>query len=239
MNPVTGSYRDLLEAFFTAGYVARRFDDFEPDQRHLLLRHDIDMSIARALELAELEHQMGVSSSYFVMITNELYNAFCSENARKLRKIIELGHDVGLHIDLAIYDIDEATYEQVIRREVSLLEQIVDTRVTLVSYHRPATLLQGVDYERIRLPGLICTYEPRYFREIGFCSDSRGGWYHGHPLDHEAVAAGRALQLVTHPIWWTAEGAETARDVLMALVDRVAAETHQHLRDNFKILSDD
>ena len=49
------------------------------------------------------------------------------------------------------------------------------------------------------------TYESKFFKEIGYCSDSRGGWHHGSPLDHAALGEGRALQLLTHAIWWTGE----------------------------------
>ena len=50
------------------------------------------------------------------------------------------------------------------------------------------------------------TYEPKFVKDIGYCSDSRGGWHHGHPLSHSSVKEGKALQLLTHPIWWITKG---------------------------------
>ena len=57
--------------------------------------------------------------------------------------------------------------------------------------------------------------------------DSRGGWFHGHPLEHEAVRERRALQLLTHPIWWVARPGEGAVERL----DRLAREQHQRYRE--------
>ena len=47
--------------------------------------------------------------------------------------------------------------------------------------------------------------QPRFFSEMGYCSDSRGLWRYGHPLNHEAVEKRRSLQLLTHPIWWVSD----------------------------------
>jgi hypothetical protein len=62
---------------------------------------------------------------------------------------------------------------------------------------------------------------------MGYCSDSRGGWHHGEPLVHEAVAAGRALQLLTHPIWWDADAEENP----VSRLDRFMAARYDHLED--------
>ena len=70
----------------------------------------------------------------------------------------------------------------------------------IISLHRPAPELLGYDRP---LGGRAHAYEPRFFRGIAYCSDSRGTFRHGHPLDHPAVAAGQALQLLIHPIWWS------------------------------------
>ena len=55
------------------------------------------------------------------------------------------------------------------------------------------------------LAGRAHAYQPRFFSEIGYCSDSRGAFHHGEPLAQPAIAEGRAMQLLTHPIWWMGE----------------------------------
>lgn len=56
-----------------------------------------------------------------------------------------------------------------------------------------------------------------------YCSDSRGEWHYGEPADHIAVRTGRALQLLTHPIWWVGEAAEPELRLRRYLDQRVRA----------------
>jgi hypothetical protein len=97
--------------------------------------------------------------------------------------------------------------------------------------------MQGRDYQSISLPGFVSAYDKRVFSDIGFVSDSRGGWYHGHPLDHPAVKARRALQLLTHPIWWTSEGSDAnARELLKKYARTSASHMLHSFHRNFRIL---
>ena len=65
-----------------------------------------------------------------------------------------------------------------------------------------------------------------FFSAIGYCSDSRGAWHHGHPLAHQAVAQSRALQLLTHPIWWPS----TVSPGPLPTLDRFVSERDTLLR---------
>ena len=60
----------MLEYLESCGYTSRNFDDAEVGERHMLLRHDLDMSIDAALPIAEIERDMGISATYFVMVRN-------------------------------------------------------------------------------------------------------------------------------------------------------------------------
>lgn len=194
-------YRRLIESLLGRGYKVRGFSDAEPDAPHLILRHDIDLSIDAALPIAEIERELGVSATFFVLLRTEFYNPFSGEGLAGLRRLAALGHDIGLHFDAALYDDEPEALDQAAAAECDALEAFLQRPVTMISFHRPARNLLGYEAP---LAGRRHAYEPRYFSEMGYCSDSRGGWHHGHPLEHEAVAAGRALQLLTHPEWWSA-----------------------------------
>ena len=216
-------YRELVQALLARGYEVRGYADAEPDRRHLILRHDIDMSIEVALELAEVERELGVSAWYFTLLRSELYNPFSARGRAGLRRLVELGHHVGLHFDAALHPEGREALEAACAEECGLLERCLGRPVEMVSLHRPAKLLLGREE---RLAGRLHAYQPRFFSEMGYCSDSRGGWHHGHPLEHPAVAEGRALQLLTHPIWWVARAGESVVERL----DRLAAESHEAYR---------
>ena len=193
----TAAYAALVRAFLSRDYAVRGFADADPDSRHLILRHDIDMSLEAAVPIAEVEAALGVSSVYFVLVRSELYNPFAPAGAAALARIGSLGHEIGLHFDAALYT--EAALEESAVRECALLETFIERPVRTISFHRPHAALLG---RAGLLAGRRHAYEPHFFRDMGYSSDSRGGWRHGHPLKHEAVSAGRALQLLTHPIWW-------------------------------------
>ncbi len=216
-------YEALVDGLRDRGYETRGFSDAEPDARHLILRHDIDMSIETAVVLAEREQKIGVRSTYFVLLRSDLYNPFSPRGRTGLERIAELGHALGLHFDAALYAPDRPSLEAACAEECRWLEAFVDRPVEIVSFHRPARALLG---DGARIAGRRHAYEPRFFSEMGYCSDSRGGWHRGHPFEHAALSEGRALQLLTHPIWWVALPGESVAQRL----DRLSSDEHDRYR---------
>ena len=195
-------YRRLISAILSKGYVVRSFVDAIPKSPHLILRHDIDFDLEAAVALAEAESKLGVTSTYFLLLRTEFYNPFSGSGMQAVRKLERLGHNVGLHFDASLYDDEDTNLVAALENECHTMEQVTGSPITVFSLHRPSR--DELDRDLI-VPGRTNAYERRYFREMGYCSDSRGDWHHGHPLEHPAVEAGRALQLLTHPIWWVGE----------------------------------
>ena len=63
-------------------------------------------------------------------------------------------------------------------------------------------------------------------------SESRGEWKHGFPWDHKAVAEGRALQLLTHAIWWVGPEGRAGLGRLEDLVTAKLGEYNAELAAN-------
>lgn len=204
-------YRGILSALIARGYQVRDYEAADPAAAHLILRHDLDMSIDAALPIAEAEADLGVSATYFVLMRTEMYNPWSAGARGKLSEIAGLGHRIGLHFDAALYEPAEDLLEAACAAECAALEQITGQPVETISLHRPAPAMLGLER---RFAGRLHAYQPRFFSDMGYCSDSRGEWGHGHPLDHPAVEAGTALQLLTHPIWWQRQPGEGTVDVL-------------------------
>lgn len=192
-------YADLLDELAAVGYSARSFHDYDPAARHLLLRHDLDMSLQAAVATGEIEAARGWSSTCFVLLRTEMYNPLSRAGAEALERLAAQGHEIGLHFDASLYPDQWEALDVAAARECDLLEQVVGRPVRIISFHRPARSLLGRPEP---LAGRPHAYMPRYFSDIGYCSDSQGAWRFGAPRDHAAVAAGTALQLLTHPIWW-------------------------------------
>ncbi|RVU36748.1 hypothetical protein EOI86_16415 [Hwanghaeella grinnelliae] len=216
------AYRALVGAFHDRGYAFVGFDAAEEDARHVIARHDVDFSIDLATTLAETEAALGIAATYFVMLTNPFYNLVTREGRAALQRIIALGHAVELHFDVSCYAPD--ALEEAAGAECGLLSDLTGRAVNLISFHRPAP--EWLD-NPATLAGRSHTYMPRYFSRIGYCSDSRGAWRFGHPMDHEAAAAGKALQLLTHPIWWTTPAGTSVEKIDLWRAQRHEAETVQ------------
>lgn len=203
-------YSGLLAALSGRGYEARSFHTFNPMARHLLLRHDLDMSIEAAIRLGAIEADAGWASTHFVLLRTEMYNPFSAAARSGLRALLDQGHEIGLHFDCSLYPDNAAALEEAAARECAMLEEAIGQQIRIISFHRPAKSLLGREQQ---IAGRPHAYMPRYFSQIGYCSDSQGSWRFGHPLDHNSVIAGTALQLLTHPIWWASDSnvAITAR----------------------------
>lgn len=222
------SYGEILRSFSDRGYTAADFHIVDPAKRQLILRHDIDMSIAAALPMAEAEAALNMRAVYFVLVRTEFYNPWSEQGQAALQAIAGLGHEIGLHFDATIYGDDPDSLETAAAAECAVLEAIMETPVQTISFHRPVQSLQGLAGN---LAGRRHAYEPRFFAEMGYCSDSRGGWFHGAPLDHPAVGEGRAIQVLTHPIWWTGGAVEPVERLDRFLEERKVILDHELARN--------
>jgi len=196
------AYLDLVRELRDLGYAIVDYEDAKTDRRNLILRHDVDMCLRRALSMAEEEARISARAHYFILLDTEMYNIRSKKAQDVLRAIRDLGHELGLHFDPSVVpegDIDGL--QRSVGRDCAALEQILESPVKTVTFHRPAKWLLGYPDE---LGGRLHGYMPRFFSDMGYCSDSEGRFRFQHPLQHPAVEAGGALQLVIHPIWWVA-----------------------------------
>ena len=104
----------------------------------LFLRHDVDMSTAKALEMAERERKMRIGPAvYFIMVTSEFYNPFEKESAERINKILDLGHRIGLHYDLSLMPDDDRERSRIIATQAMMLEGIFGQQIIHISAHKP------------------------------------------------------------------------------------------------------
>ncbi|HYZ78581.1 MAG TPA: hypothetical protein VE596_14535 [Gaiellaceae bacterium] len=186
-------YRELLAAARAGGY---RFAFFDRDPRpgDLLLRHDIDLSLEAAVELAELEAELGAAATYFVMTESVFYNLASAAGERALERLRVLGHRVGLH---AVHPRAE-----------------LDGRFDpVVAWHNPEP-----EFMTAPVDGAANAMEPRFFAPERYRSDSNQRWRSGCP--HGALARGEFewLQLLIHPEIWVYPGT-TMRETMLAMLE--------------------
>ncbi|MFN2627740.1 MAG: hypothetical protein ABR569_03775 [Gaiellaceae bacterium] len=186
-------YRELVAAARTGGYRFATFDN-PPQPGDLYLRHDVDLSLEAALELARAEYELGARATYFLMTESVFYNLLSPSGERAVRELREWGHAVGLH---AVYPRAE-----------------LDGRFDpVIAWHNPDR-----QYMSKPLAAAVNVMEPAYFDPEHYRSDSNQHWRSGCP--HEALAAGEIewLQLLTHPEIWVYEGS-TMRESMLSMLD--------------------
>lgn len=194
------AYRSMVNNLIDTGYTISSYADWENSKKSVILRHDIDYDIYKALELARIEEQLGVKSTYFTLVTSDFYNVFSAKNEKMLREILACGHDIGLHFDELRYS-DIVTPEDIlthIKEEASMLSHVVGKSVNTVSMHRPSKMMLESD---LYIPGMINSYGHIFFNQFKYISDSRRRW---RESVEEIITSGKydRLHILTHAFWY-------------------------------------
>lgn len=197
-------YRELLAAARAGGYRFSFFDR-EPEPGDLLLRHDVDLSLQAAVELAELEAELGVAATYFLMTRSEFYNLDAPSGEAAIARLRALGHRVGLHAVHPHVDWDER-FDPVL------------------AWHNPEPA-----YMTAPVDGLVNAMQPGYFHPDRYRSDSNQRWRHSCPHDGLARGAFEWLQLLIHPEIWVYPG-ETMRETMLAMLEAERGRRLEQLR---------
>ena len=186
-------YRELLDAAAAGGYRFATFDR-EPHAGDVFLRHDVDLSLEAALELAELEHESGARATYFLMTESVFYNLDSQLGRDTLARLRDLGHSVGLH----------AVYPR------ARLDERFDP---VLAWHNP-------DPEFVHEPvdGAVNVMQAPWFTKGKYRSDSNQHWREGCPHDELRSGAFDWLQLFVHPAIWVYRG-ETMGETMRAMLD--------------------
>ncbi|VBB44592.1 Polysaccharide deacetylase [uncultured Paludibacter sp.] len=108
------TYKRLLKTFLSNGYSLITYETYcskKPDGKFLILRHDVDELAFNALKMAEVENALGVKATYYFRIVKQ------SNQPDIIRKIVELGHEIGYHYeDLSFskgnFEIAKKTFEE-------------------------------------------------------------------------------------------------------------------------------
>ncbi|MBR0801192.1 hypothetical protein JQ615_38150 [Bradyrhizobium jicamae] len=213
-------FRTLLDALKDARYGFARYGE-QPTGRHLIWRHDVDMSMHRAARLAEIEKEEGIAATYFVNPRSQFYSIFEPAIEALLRRIRSFGHEIGLHFDGAAYDTRSwttATLEAAVHREQALLETLLQSPIAALSWHNPdqSNLL---DFQDETIGGLFNAYSGRLRRDYTYCSDSNGYWRF-KPMKDVIREGHDRLHLLTHPDVWTPEAMPPSARIERAIIGR-------------------
>lgn len=170
-------YKRIISTALKAGY---RLTDFihhaqavneEHSDPLLILRYDVDYSLAMAWKIAKANLELGIYGTFFVRNDSHTYNVYTKENREYLRKIHKAGQLLGYHCeitdeDAASTNLPERTMEQIEHLSKGLGLPILP----VISWHNcPDHLREMADL----LVGsrLICCYQSEFYKDMLFLSD--------------------------------------------------------------------
>lgn len=175
------------------------FRDFDSNKKCFLVRHDVDWDLNSALKMAELESELGIKSTFFIMVSNSMYNVMTKENKNILNRIVEMGHEVGLHFDASIYNTD---FELNAKIEAEVLENILKTDIRSLSLHNPST--NGL-YPSFK--NFINAYSKNIFHDDKYISDSRFDFRKKNPFNFiKKINEVGYIQILLHPLHYSENG---------------------------------
>ena len=173
----------------------------ENDRHSVVLRHDVDVSLFPALEMARMEKSMGIGSSYFILMSGQYYNPLLEENRKAIRELENLGHEVGLHFD-------QASEFQTDRK---ILESILGHPVKSFSQHNPT--VNG--FIQIPKEDLIDAYDESIQKELNFHYVSDSGMCWRKPSAWDLVGKAN-IYLLAHPEIWYSHNSDIVENLRKA-----------------------
>ena len=222
-------YRNIIQVVKESNRNATFHDARERDE-FVIMRHDVEFSVDRAYQLAQIEKSMDFTSTYFFQWTNNSYNILSKKNTDMIREMHEEGHTIGLHYALnGLSDLEEIKAK--IMLEIKVLSSMLGFEIDTFSVHRPNKEILKAN---LKIDGIINAYEDNFFTyaeevnekselNVKYISDAQHRWNYGIP-DRDTILNHKKVQILTHPYSWTEEGHDNL-DNFKTLIE----ERHQEL----------
>jgi len=199
------------------------FKDWQ-GEKVFLLRHDIDFDLQLAYNLAEIEHDIGIVSTYFVLTTCPTYNVMSANSRKLLRGIKDLGHEIALHFDPTLYgDQDLLT---AVNKETEILSFAIGDDIKSISLHNPSVHGQYPLFE-----GYINAYDPKLFSDANYIADSCYGFRGKNPFEFIKNIEVGMVQVLLHPMHYS-EGGDGYDKVIVNSCERFINEVHENFTAN-------
>lgn len=224
------AYEKLIKQLKDKGYKFCDYTNYIDRNKVVILRHDVDTSLNKALEMVKLENSLGVSAYYFVLLSTDFYNVNSEKSLKILKEIRQLGGKIGLHFDEKKYNLkSKEDYIKYVNYELDILSRILEEKIDVVSMHRPSKDFLEMDLE---IPNVINSYQKKFFNDFKYVSDSRMNWRENveEIIDSEKY---NQLHILTHSFWYS-EKIESLEEKLKQFLKLAIKERYESLEDNIR-----
>ncbi len=227
MNYDKQSYRSILRFAVNQGF---EFVDFltynfsEDEKRKIILRHDIDYSLTLAHEMAEIDAEQQIKSTFALLLASPLYNPFTSTNIKIINEIHALGHNLVLHHHVTPGQPTEQIRDDIIKSMQVMRAFFPFFQNVFVWHDLPINDMLS----NIEVPGMLNAYSTRFVGKIPYISDSV---LRNKPEDFLiALRNNIHLHLLLHPLIWMSE-----KDNMVSMVSYVLTKIIRECDQEFLV----
>ena len=138
-------YTELLQKLLDSHY---RFVTFEyycshkhelEAERFVILRHDVDLKAENSLATAKIEHQLGITASYYFRVVEQ------SNKPEVIKTIAAVGHEIGYHYeDMSICEGDAEKAKAHFEKQLAYFRQYYPV-TTICMHGAPRSKYDGRD----------------------------------------------------------------------------------------------
>ena len=167
------------------------------------IRHDVDLDLRLAVDMAKVERDLGIRTTYMLLTNSPLYSIRDANSQAALHDLLAMGHEVGLHCDFSqtgqtVDHDDSDSVAAAVGEQAEALAAAVGRHVRSVSFHHPCL---GAIPREWTVAGMVNAYATPLMQ--WYLSDSKGFWREGDPLASLDRPPAPFLQILIHPIWWS------------------------------------
>jgi hypothetical protein len=223
-------YRDLLQ-IIVSNYSLATYSEQAYSPQSLILRHDLDLDLGAAVQIATIEAEMGIRANYFLLLRSQFYNPFEVSGYRQIQQIKALGHHIGIHLDIKFYEVQtEHDLVQALEIEKVIFEKAFGIEAKMFTFHLTSPLTMS--FEADTYAGLANGYSKKFKSGFDYCSDSFGLWRYERLFDFLKRAHEKPLHVLTHPEWWAQSPAPAAQR-LNNIISTISTKLRQDANANY------
>lgn len=186
----------------------------------IILRHDIDFDLNAALKIAKIEYNRRIKSNFFFLINSNYYNIYSQNSQDIIIEILNLGHNIGIHIDPVRY---KSKSNIKIKNDIKYFEKFYNLKINSFSYHMPSIN----DFTKIKIRTKFNSYDKKLFKKFNYISDS--SLQFNNKNFQFLIKNQLPIHLLTHPIWWV-----TKHNNIKNKINEIIKSKNRNIIKNFK-----
>jgi hypothetical protein len=195
------NYRSLVKT--AVGKFRQVRYDSKDVQRSVIWRHDCDFSLDQAVKIGKIDQEERMTSTFFVNIHANTYNAMSASGQNRVRELIGLNREIGIHLDSFFYGGIQSPNQltDILGQEQKLYKEFFGVEPRAFSFHNPTD--EETQFQDETYAGLVNCYSKKFRNDWRYVSDSNGYWRHksiSEVLEEESTVP---LQVLTHAEWWS------------------------------------